>query len=422
MSFTLTHISPLLTLPPEILLTIISHLPTTSSLYTLSTTSHTLSSFIHTHASTICNTRIQSNQLLFRTSLILKSTHINGWLVPQHHSIFQAEEQWQHELESRHVSGTMSQCLQMGLGGCCFRSASVGSNSTAPRANRIIQTFSPQHRLRSTPDTYSPQEFIHNRPVSHSKSGTTHSTPPLSSPSTFNLSAPGPHYLTFLERYASEIVARWEMDIGRSARPETPVIIKHGAFATQLGPIVEMEDEEEMEQMEIQFASMLRLYCMRNWMLLCHNTFRNDISHESALSDDILLPSRGRLLVGRIKDKFGSALEKGKGSLRSVRMVFERKKASPPAKRLLFGEIDTDSASSLASAGVLSNKGSSSSNVEKDCWVKGLLWYYGVAGQRDSHRGASSSSADTAVASVAMSDEKVSNPVSERSRDDANLI
>ncbi|KAH6679320.1 hypothetical protein B0J14DRAFT_295190 [Halenospora varia] len=89
----------LLTIPPELLLKIISHLPTptTASLHALTLTSRGLSTFIHTHAALICNTAILTHyplqSLLLSSHLITSTLDSQNWLVPSHPSM-NSIERW----------------------------------------------------------------------------------------------------------------------------------------------------------------------------------------------------------------------------------------------------------------------------------------------------------------------------------------
>lgn len=384
----------LINMPPELLLTIISHLPSSSSLYALSLTSRTLSTFIHTHASSICNTRILQNPVYLRASSILKSTYIDGWLAPQHRSIFQAEEQWQRETTSRSSSRASSpyHYRVLNMNTCCFRSASVGSNSSEMRAPRpkLVSSQEDNQRRRDSGYNSCSSSPAHNHSTNPAP---TDSNTAITSATRLHLSNPGPHYLTFLTRYAPEIVARWEMDIGRTTRPITPIVVRNGNYGTQLGPIIEADNEEEIEKMEARFAEMLRLYSLRSWMLLCDETFGEGSDVEGVDFVDIVMASekatvsRRSVFLENTKTKVKTIFSKGKTHARKfVAAVKPRKtmQQAAPAKRLLFGEIDTDSASSLASVGLTlqaSKKSPSTSIVEKNDWVNSLLWYYGVSSQ-----------------------------------------
>lgn len=79
-----SHPSALLALTPELLLQIISHLPT-ASYHPLTRTSHGLRLFFKIHAAHICNTHITQHFAL--EARLLKSTIRDGWLVPTHQSV-----------------------------------------------------------------------------------------------------------------------------------------------------------------------------------------------------------------------------------------------------------------------------------------------------------------------------------------------
>lgn len=125
--------------------------------------------------------------------------------------------------------------------------------------------------------------------------------------------------------------------------------------------------------------------------MLCNNTFiigeGNGIPYAHiGHQEEEEKVSKIQELVEDVKETIVKVVSKGKSKAKKFLSGMRRKKPQPsPTRRLLFGEIDTDSASSLNSelgGRSLSPQDSSSfSAAEKDHWVKGLLWFYGVSSQ-----------------------------------------
>ena len=156
--------------------------------------------------------------------------------------------------------------------------------------------------------------------------------------------------------------------------------------------------DEEREKKEEQFEFMMRLYCLRNWLVVCHNAFMrgegrigrgvpySDIQYrdEEEEEEEETMGSKIAEVVEAAREKvekLASRVKTAFSSLKGSKKAQVKPQQQPAAtKRLLFGEIDTDSASSTGSAGRTLSLSTSSFNVvmEKDCWIKGLLWFYGV--------------------------------------------
>jgi hypothetical protein len=91
--------STLLTIPPELLLNTISHLPTSNDFLSLVQTSHGLKSFFAQHAAQICNTHITKHYAL--EAAVMRSQLIQGqdggnWLAPTMPSIHRPEYNRRH--------------------------------------------------------------------------------------------------------------------------------------------------------------------------------------------------------------------------------------------------------------------------------------------------------------------------------------
>lgn len=140
-----------------------------------------------------------------------------------------------------------------------------------------------------------------------------------------------------------------------------------------------------------QFEFMLKLYCLRNWLVLCNNTFitgegnGTPYTHINHHHTQEIKQRKLQKLVDDVKERVGKIVSRGKAKAKKMLKGIrgETPQQGGPTRRLLFGEIDTDSASSINSVlggRTLSPHGSERFvPVEKDHWVKGLLWFYGVS-------------------------------------------
>jgi len=186
----------LISVPAEILLRIISYLPSSVDFLPLVQTCHGLRRFFKAHAAQIANTRILSMYQF--ESKIIESKFVNGWLVPTHSCVTKEEEKF---LRDKTTS-------------CCLNSRRQWL-SDEPLPSFVLRTRATNHMCSETHD------------------------PRL----TIQLSAPGPQYLRFLEEYNFEIRVNYEIQIKKLAEENTG-----NSTDTEIqgmeGEIVEMTSEE----------------------------------------------------------------------------------------------------------------------------------------------------------------------------------
>ncbi|KAH8590557.1 hypothetical protein B0O99DRAFT_691348 [Bisporella sp. PMI_857] len=85
-SSTLVSTPPLLSLPPELLLEVITHLPM-SAFLALTQTSQMLRGFVEIHAAYLCNSLIRTHYS-FEAQILNTVMGQDGWLIPSHFGIF----------------------------------------------------------------------------------------------------------------------------------------------------------------------------------------------------------------------------------------------------------------------------------------------------------------------------------------------
>lgn len=132
--------------------------------------------------------------------------------------------------------------------------------------------------------------------------------------------------------------------------------------------------------MDMAFAKMVGMYCVRGWLSLVEDKFDGEKSRKAIVDEyvGVLEESSGRRLRKRMKEKVKSFATKSRQQIKSTVTIALRCKKTrqvppPSPKRILFGEIDADSASFSGSSSI--------TVIERDNWAKGLLWYHGVAAQ-----------------------------------------
>lgn len=159
---------------------------------------------------------------------------------------------------------------------------------------------------------------------------------------TIKLTGPGPQLLVFLERYGWEVEARWD------------IFIRHQHQST-------MEEDDGIKDDEVRvkddhdekrktFEFMIGNYCVRR--------FLEDSEKELAdfnTSTQKTISSKGAIRQ-RLKARFNRHRQEKKQGKKSAEAV-----SSQPAARM-FGEIEKSCATVI---------------VEKDRWMKGLIWYHG---------------------------------------------
>ncbi|KAH8816017.1 hypothetical protein F5884DRAFT_205206 [Xylogone sp. PMI_703] len=178
-----THPAPnLANLPPELLLRVISHLPTTSYL-PLVQTCQGLRLFFAQHAAHICNTQIQLR--FAREAEMMQTIWKDGWLVPSQPCV-RREEQKLLRWKARNCSSCRLWYVSMADESKQLEAWRHYSMVGGGSSSSVEEEFGDWRSLRCTGN--------------HANS------------LRVSLSEPGPQYLKFLEEYAFEIQVRWEME------------------------------------------------------------------------------------------------------------------------------------------------------------------------------------------------------------------
>src|SRR6266536_2126805 len=249
----------LTTIPPEILLQIISYLPHSASIYALSHTSRLLAAFLHTHAATICNTRILGRYA--HAATILKSEFKDGWLVPTHFCITLAEERYMlsrgtvlpptlHPTIRERLS--INLCRRCGnMRGFCFLPDSDPDASDDQYYDPDLQSNSdrpPQPTTTGRTPYYNPHH--HDLALA------------LDLGLKIKLSRPGPQYLAFLEKYSWEIETRHSMAQGSGSGTSETITLLKGTFSEHVNDTTE-------------FDFMVGNYCVKPFLQLCDDTIQH---------------------------------------------------------------------------------------------------------------------------------------------------
>ncbi|KAI9054263.1 hypothetical protein LZ554_001431 [Drepanopeziza brunnea f. sp. 'monogermtubi'] len=364
----------LTTLPPELLLQVISHLPSSSSLLPLSQISTYFQQFILlTHASAICNTLITTHH--FHASQILGAKlDASGWLLPTHPCVLDAEKRILRD-QVLQAGCTCISCRD-------FIRASRSSASNQKSGDAIKRSFI---CLSSTPSrvrAQTPASKLKQTPASECTSEHLFSSP-------WKLTMPGPLFLVFLQRYEWEIKIRHSMLLRASA----PSPLKGEGKG---------EDGEEQRC----FNFFIGHYSIRR--------FLSDVEREFA-STSTSLPSsthtnnepsaskpsfRTRISYAWQKSRLGlgtSTFGRCEADIARVRTKKEKRKAQAEktdssTKRPMFGEITPPPASPSFASASASATGFPGPGSE---WVRGLLWFYGVQAPLPSPPQASDTSTST---------------------------
>jgi hypothetical protein len=165
----LSSSSSLTTIPPELLLRIISFLPGPSAFVSLAQTSAGLRKFICQHASGICNEHIRSH-FFSPTASVFQCYLQDGWLVPGDREFWGEEEEFLsrktkcHAVHRARLEATLKRSIDNGVIPDCYNKWHYRSVGT-------------EHLLCDSDNSY--QEFL--------------------------LSKPGPLYLAYLEEYAGDV-------------------------------------------------------------------------------------------------------------------------------------------------------------------------------------------------------------------------
>ena len=305
----------LTTIPPELLLCIISHLPSSKSFLAISQTSTYLRSFFIHHAPTICNTHITTNHS--RSSAILLSSHhhSSGWLVPQH-SCVRTEER---RIYRDKILSSNCSCRSCRLFLLTSRRRSSASSLTLSEMSiEAGSCFPCIPTLRPTP-----MEPALCRAEEALKG-------------TVKLTEPGPQYLVFLEKYGRDIEIR--DDMVASWRKGQSVVSHVGAVDIT---------QEEKEKSRFNFT--VGNYSVRR--------FLEDV--ESGMARRDVTPPNSTARDDRPKQSW-------KDKLKSKTKVFRKHQKEQDVvvttrQPLMFGEIE---------------KIGAVSEPRRDEWLKGLIWYY----------------------------------------------
>ncbi|KAH9207459.1 hypothetical protein DL95DRAFT_450325 [Leptodontidium sp. 2 PMI_412] len=312
----------LTTLPPELLLAIISHLPSSSSLLPLSQTNIYLQTFLlTTHAATICNTFITTRHS--HASSILSSTYRDGWFLPTHEAVLGTEKRI-----------TREQIRKAGCGCPDCRAFLHSSRSTTASSSELslASDSSTQGCLKLPCFPTSPTRP--SQASSTCKAQHLFDTP-------WKLSMPGPMFLVFLERYEWEIETRYDM----------------------LEAECKDSDNAKRDEEERRFSFIVGNYSVRRFLEDVERGFECDpVSGKETCNNGHQKKGLGGRLSGSIK----------KGWVRGKRMVQLKKKSETPGPQSrnstppLFGEIEKPE-SDTATA-----------QKHDRSWMTGLLWYYGL--------------------------------------------
>ncbi|KAH7410572.1 hypothetical protein BKA64DRAFT_638236 [Cadophora sp. MPI-SDFR-AT-0126] len=310
----------LTTLPPELLLTIISHLPNSSSLLPLSQTNIYLQTFLlTTHAATICNTFITMHHS--HAASILSATYRDGWFLPAHEAVLGTERNITRELVRK-----------AGCGCVDCRAFLHSSRPTASSSSdlSLASDSSTQGCLKLPCFPASPNRP--SQPRVPCKAQHLIDTP-------WKLSMPGPMFLVFLERYEWEIQTRYAMLEAECK----------DADATKRG-------EEER-----RFEFIVGNYSVRRFLEDVEREFEPASSEQSATSCAQTKNGLRKRLCGSMRRGW----TKSKSMLHITKReqsTSQTRNSTPP----LFGEIERPD--------------SDTATVQRHdrSWMTGLLWYYGL--------------------------------------------
>ncbi|KAL2059769.1 hypothetical protein VTL71DRAFT_10153 [Oculimacula yallundae] len=313
----------LTTLPPELLLAIISYLPNSTSLLPLSQTNIFLQTFLlNTHAATICNTFITTRHM--KAASILSASYQEGWFLPSHEAILSTERKIARE-----------QVRKAGCGCVDCQSLLHSSRSTAASSSEISLASDSSTRCLKLPCfPKSPLRSSHQRTTCKAQHW-------IDSP--WKLSLPGPMFLVFLEKYEWEIETRYAM----------------------LEAECKDADDAKREDEQRRFSFIVGNYSVRRFLEDVVKRFECDATlHQSPIQHAYNTWGLGRRLGGSMKSGWARS--------RRIFQLNRTKKANDPVSQSrsstppLFGEVPRPE--------------SDPTMVPKHdiSWMKGLLWYYGL--------------------------------------------
>ncbi|OWP01599.1 hypothetical protein B2J93_2115 [Marssonina coronariae] len=321
----------LTSLPPELLLQILVHLPTSSSLLPLSQTSTYLQSFILcTHARSIVNSLITAHH---SASAAILGAHVDesGWLVPTRRCVLEAEKKIVRE-RVRRSGCECVRCREILL----ESSSASGSDASPGLEGGLLNCLPP-----------SASALLPNRRHAHT-----------AIPAPFLLTHPGPLFLVFLERY------EWELATRHAMLQAQPATAQHGSGSPQ-----QREDEERRFD-----------FVVGHWLV---RRFLDDVERDFGSGSSGTASGSGS--SDWEKSGFGYDAYKWEGSRDRAQKYISRVLGSvgyasakmedegEVPEKLLFGEITPSLCSPPSSSRSLSPSPSGSTS-----WARGLLWYYGT--------------------------------------------
>ena len=311
----------LTTLPPELLLAIISHLPSSNSLLPLSQTNIYLQTFLlNTHAATICNTFITTYHSY--AASILSAKYRDGWFLPTHEAVLGIERRITRELVRKSGCG----CVDC-------RTYLHSSRSTAASSSdlSLASDSSTQGCLKlpcfPTPPTRPAQPQV-----------TCKAQHLIDSP--WKLSLSGPMFPVFLERYEWEIETRYAM----------------------LEAECKDADAAKREEEERRFEFIVGNYSVRRFLEDVEREFEPAVREPTPVNSGRPKKGLGRRLGGSMRRGWAKSKRMLQAKEKEEQSANQSRNSPPP----LFGEIgrlDRDTAT-----------------VQKHdrSWMTGLLWYYGL--------------------------------------------
>jgi hypothetical protein len=327
--------STLTSIPPELLLQILSHLPSSIHFLPLSQTNSYLRSFFSTHASTICNTHITTYHAV-PAAILLPIHHSSGWLVPTHPCVLAEERRIMRDAILLSGCG----CYDCRLFLLSSRTAS-GSGSSLTLSEMSLSQGGLFNCIPRTP--ISPSQCKAYAELS----------------TAVKLTSPGPQFLVFLEKYGRDIEIRDSMRSKQQRYKSTSTSLEPGHIT-----------QEEKERSRFDF--MVGNFSVRRFLedtereLLSFETYLTEAARSGEIQKCEQHPSKSGWRNIRQKIFNGWQCFGRKSTYREIEGegVLEPKPVIPK-RPLMFGEIEK--------AGLDFEDGMRS---RRESWVKGLLWYH----------------------------------------------
>lgn len=328
----------LTTIPPELLLQIISHLPTSSYFLSLSQTSHYLRSFLSTHVKTICSTRIMTHY--HEAASILRSEHsTNGWLIPTHPCTMPEDEQI-HSFYQPMLYGEQ-----------------VCSNCDG-RSKRIYHRYAHGfHQYQQPQKLFScfPLPWTHP-PLSHIRQSSSSSL--CNSEARVNLAIRGMLYLLFLEKYGADIIRMNMMHSAITASlPDGKKI--NNAFELHVRTFCVArflrDAKREMRNLEERMSAPVLVLGTPNHSFSDDSSKEFHDGHNKEIKIWRSLKTKMRACLARRKETTHQQNRHG------YNRIENEPRLSTAKRPLLFGEIERSQAESQAPS-----------------WKRGLIWYHPI--------------------------------------------